>query len=120
MTLRASLIRLAHADASLRSVLLPLLAKTAKAPPAGHHVPKDVYLRAGRRWLDAIERKGLVGALRATEIRISRIKPGSQKAEGLAQYLKAWLKEEKDLKPAEKSAVKNLIKAAEAKAHALD
>lgn len=118
MSLRASLIRLAAADEELRPVLLPLLAKTAKVPPAGHKVPKDVYQRAGRRWLDALERKGLMGAVRATEIRIDKIKPGSLKAEGIAQYLKAWMKEEKKLKGAEKTAIKKLIQKAEAKAHA--
>jgi len=119
MTLRASLIRLAAADESMRPVLLPLLAKYAKAPPAGHQVPRDVYMRAGRRWLDAIERKGLRGAIQATALRLRKISEGSPKAEGLAQYLKAWLKEEKGLKGADKAAIKKLIEDAEYKAHAM-
>lgn len=78
-------------------------------------MPRDVYLRAGRRWLDALERKGFEGAVRATEIRIKAIKPGSPKAEGLAQYLKAWMKEEKP-QGSEKSMLQKLISTAEAKA----
>ena len=91
----------------------------AKVPATGHNVPKDVYTRAGRRWLDALERKGFDKALRATQIRIDRIKPGSMKAEGIAQYLKAWMKEEKGLTAAQKSALKKLIDDAEYKAHAM-
>jgi len=99
----------------LRPYLLPVLKKYGRLPPAGIRVPKDVYLRAGRRWLDAIERKGFQGAVRATEIRIDRIKPGSEKAQGIAEYLKAWMKEEK-LRGAEKAVVQRLIGQAEDKA----
>ena len=74
------------------------------------NVPKDVYLRAGRRWLDAIERDGLDKAIRATEIRLERMAPGSPKAVGVAQYLRAWLKEEgKDVTPRQRAAITGLI-----------
>jgi len=146
--LRTKLIRLAHAKPELRSDLLPLIdpfgarvarswEKYAKAPPAGIHVPKDVYLRAGRRWLDAIDRKGFTGAVRATEIRIDKIK-NAQKAQGIVDYLTGWIAEEKaayeaklekwedggkkgrkppeKYKPAQYTAVEKLIKAAKKKA----
>lgn len=115
MSLRRQLIRLAHEQEDLRPYLLPVLKKYGRLPPAGIRVPKDVYLRAGRRWLDAIDRKGFQGAVRATEIRIDRIKPGSEKAQGIAEYLKMWVREEK-LRGAEKAAVQRLISQAEDKA----
>ena len=115
MSLRCTLIRLAHGNEDLRPYLLPVLKKYGRLPPAGIKVPREVFLRAGRRWLDAIDRKGFGGAVRATQIRIDRIKPGSEKAEGIAQYLKAYMKEEK-LGGTEKASVRRLISQAEDKA----
>lgn len=115
MSLQGRLIKLAYENPELQADLLPLL-KKSYLPESGHNVPRDVYMRAGRRWLDALERKGFAGAIRATEIRIDRIKPGSEKAEGIAQYLKGWVKEERP-KGAQKTTIQRLIQKAEDKAH---
>lgn len=79
--------------------------------------PADPFGRAGKRFLDAVDRKGIDGALRDTMLRVDKIKSGSPKAMGIVKWMTDYLRTSaQELSRQQKKILKTIIRNAKHKA----
>lgn len=80
------------------------------------NIPTQPFDRAGRRFLDAVDKKGIDGALRDTMLRVDRIGNPS-KAMGVVKYMTDYLKSMgSSLNRVQKRIISQIIRNAKAKA----
>lgn len=78
--------------------------------------PADPFGRAGKRFMDAVDRKGIDGALRDTMLRVDKIK-NPAKAMGVVKWMTDYLQTAAaELTRQQKKIIRTIIRNAKAKA----